>query len=402
VLVGGSIAAVVAATSGKKSGGGAAGSGSGSQLGSGSGSELGSGSGSELGSGSGTGTGGGSGSGNVLAIAGSGGGSGSGSATVKHTPTSGDDDDGDDDDGTDVVEEPPNGNGGNGGNGGTSGLDPAMAKKIAAYRSGVPECDEWLRTMAAMASCPAVRAAGAALDTSLEQMMTGFRDYRSLPQSARSSVVDTCKAGTKATLESLQQVGCNVKVAGPSDSSTEPTEPLPPVDRGKPYPVEIKGFSVDSWDYMAWFPTALAEARKLFPDAQVARIDAKGVSADGKVHLSMSDDFNVLYRFVSPSAAKRPADYPKGVKWEPLCMVQIIINKDDAMVLPMKGFGCEDPVPLPKCNARQIWARAIERGADAKNAYGELWYGYDNGKWSFEIEGGDDEKDFDVTILDGC
>ncbi len=153
---------------------------------------------------------------------------------------------------------------------------------------------------------------------------------------------------------------------------------------------------------MSWFPTALAEARKLFPDAQVARIDADGVSADGKVHLSLSDDFDVLFRFVSPSAAKRPADHPKGLKWEPLCMVQIIIDKDDAMVLPMQGFGCEDPVPLPKCNARQIWARAIDKGADGNNAYAELWYGYNNGKWSFQIEGDDQSKGFDVTINDGC
>jgi hypothetical protein len=83
-------------------------------------------------------------------------------------------------------------------------------------------------------------------------------------------------------------------------------------------------------------------------------------------------------------------------------MVQIIVDEEDAMVLPMQGFGCEEPLPSPRCNARQIWAKAIAKGAPSNNAFAELWYGYDHGKWDFEIEGDDDVKGFDATLTDGC
>ena len=144
-------------------------------------------------------------------------------------------------------------------------------------------------------------------------------------------------------------------------------------------------------------PSALAEAKKVLPDAQLTRIDAEGVGPDGKAHLKVSDDFQVLYRFVSQSAAKPPPDHPKGVKWEPLCMVQIYVEADEVMVIPMKGFGCDKPIAKPKCNAAEIWTKAIAKGAPGTNAYASLWYGYAGGKWSFSIEG-----DFSDTFIDGC
>src|SRR5262249_12823215 len=152
---------------------------------------------------------------------------------------------------------------------------------------------------------------------------------------------------------------------------------------GKVYNLQIAGFKPSGWDFMAWYPKALAEAKKHFPDAQLTRIDAKGVSPDGLVHLDLADDFDVLYRFVSPSAAKMPADHPKGLKWEPLCMVQIIVEANETTVIPMKGFGCETPIPNPKCNARQVWQKAQKRGAPGSNAYAELWYGVgEKGQWN--------------------
>ena len=114
-------------------------------------------------------------------------------------------------------------------------------------------------------------------------------------------------------------------------------------------------------------------------------------------HLDLSDDFTVLYRFVSTSAATPPADHPKGIKWEPLCMVQIIVEADEVMVIPMKGFGCEKPIPKPKCSAQEVWAKAIAKGAPDSNAYASLWFGYGGGKWSFSIP-----DDFSDTFVDGC
>ena len=394
LLAVGGIATVVAVTAGgKKDEAAAAGSGSGSEVAigsgtAGSGGDPWGGSGS---AGSGTGTGGGT------TTNGNGNGNGSANGQSGNTGHSGDDD-------PDLAELENLGKqlealdpGANGG-----GDAAAMVKRAAAFRSGIPECDEWLRTMSAMATCPALASASGTIAASLQSMMDSMGSYRQLPQSARADTAAACKSSAVQTRQALTQAGCKVGDTSAPAGTDEPEPDLPPLPRDKPYPLTIKGFSADAWDFMAFYPAALAEAKKIFPDAQVARIDARGVTADGKVHLSMSDDFNVLFRFTSPSAAKRPADHPRGVKWEPLCMVQIIIDKDDAMVIPMQGFGCETPLPSPKCNARQVWARAIDKGAPPNNSYAQLWYGYDNGKWSFEIEGDDDVKGVDLTLGDGC
>ena len=159
----------------------------------------------------------------------------------------------------------------------------------------------------------------------------------------------------------------------------------------------IAGFNPKAFDFMKWLPTAHAEAKKHFPDAQLARIDAQGVRPDGLVDFTIDEDWDVLYRFTSPAAAKKPASHPAGVKWEPRCMVQIFVEKDEVTVIPMQGFGCEAAIPLPKCNAKQVWQKAIAKGAPATNAYAELWYGYAGGKWSFDID-----DVFDTSFPDGC
>ena len=78
-------------------------------------------------------------------------------------------------------------------------------------------------------------------------------------------------------------------------------------------------------------------------------------------------------------------------------MVQIIVEADETTVIPMQGFGCEPPVPMPRCNAKQVWQKAVAKGAPGSNAYAELWYGYAGGKWNFDID-----DVFDESFNDGC
>ena len=68
-------------------------------------------------------------------------------------------------------------------------------------------------------------------------------------------------------------------------------------------------------------PTARQMARKLFPDAVLVRLGAAGVRPNGKADLTLDDSFDVTYRFISPSGAKRPPDLPIGVSFKPNCLV---------------------------------------------------------------------------------
>ena len=231
-------------------------------------------------------------------------------------------------------------------------------------------------------------------------MMDGYSRFGMMSGDMRAAAVDGCVKSATQMRGMLKQFACAYppapKLAG-AGSGAPPPDLDPPLPVDRPHNIRIAGFKPSAFDFMAWLPSALAEAKKILPDAQLTRIDAEGVAPDGKAHLDLSDDFTVLYRFVSTSAAPPPADHPKGIKWEPLCMVQIIVEADEVMVIPMKGFGCEKPIPKPKCSAQEVWAKAIAKGAPDSNAYASLWFGYGGGKWSFSIP-----DDFSDTFVDGC
>jgi serine/threonine protein kinase len=285
----------------------------------------------------------------------------------------------------------------------TASTDP-IKKKLASFSSGVPQCDAYVRSFIELLDCPQMAQYRASYVQSAEALMNGFAGFKTMDANTRKQFAaqagQGCQQGADAMKQAAAAMGC--KISGGGGGATPPTPPpTPPPDpdvrRDGPYNLTIAGFNAKGWDYMKWLPTALAEAKKHFPDAQIARIDAEGVGPDGLVHFDVSSDWEVLYRFTSPSASKKPASHPAGVKWEPTCMVQIFVKPGDVTVIPMKGFGCEPPVPMPKCSAKQIWQKAVAKGAPASNAYAELWYGYAGGKWSFDID-----DVFDDSFTDGC
>ncbi len=151
-----------------------------------------------------------------------------------------------------------------------------------------------------------------------------------------------------------------------------------------------------------YLPKALARARRKFPDAVLVRIDADGVYPSGKADLTLDDGFSVLYRFMSPSQARRPADLPKGVEHKPTCMYYVSIDRKSVTGYPLQGWSCEKerPIPMPRCSARQIWRRAAGDGAPTRNAVGSLSYRYNmNGDatWWFSIG-----KDHQHVYEDDC
>ncbi|HUQ07031.1 MAG TPA: serine/threonine-protein kinase [Kofleriaceae bacterium] len=279
----------------------------------------------------------------------------------------------------------------------------ALEQKLSSFSSGIPECDAYVRTFVEMLRCPQLASMRDQYATSAEQMLEGFSHFKGLDKASKATAGQSCTQAAGAFRQAAVSMGCKMSPAGatpPPSTTTPPTTPTPPdpdIDKDGPYTMTIAGFNPKAFDFMKWLPTAYAEAKKHFPDAQLARIDANGVGPDGLVNFTIDEDWDVLYRFTSPSAAKKPAGHPAGVKWEPKCMVQIFVEQDDVTVIPMKGFGCEPAVPMPRCSAKQVWQKAIAKGAPGANAYAELWYGYAGGKWSFDID-----DVFDEAFSDGC
>ncbi len=308
----------------------------------------------------------------------------------------------------------------------SSSASTPLEKRLASFSSGVPECDAYVRVFADLLGCPTMASMRDTYAQAAEQMMDGFSQWASLDAASRrqlaASAGPSCKQGADAMRQAAAAMNCKLSGGGGGGSgggaaiasgggstgggSTGGGSTggggtggggAAPVRTDGPYDLTIPGFNPAAFDFIKWLPTAHAEAKKHFPDAQIARIHAEGVAPDGLAHLTVSDDFEVLYRFVSPAASKKPADHPAGVKWEPTCMVQIFVAPRGVTVIPMKGFGCEKPLPLPRCTGRQIWQKAIDGGAPATNAYAELWYGFGGGKWSFDID-----DVFDKAFTDGC
>jgi hypothetical protein len=291
--------------------------------------------------------------------------------------------------------------------GGTTAKAPAGAsdldKRIAAFSSGELACDDMVRLMYAMSKCDKLASSADQMRSGAVGMMQAYGQFGQMTPDVRQTTVDACSKSASSMRSTLKQFACEYPpapkiAAGGTTVGGDPLPDLdPPLPPDRPYNIRISGFNPAAFDFMAWLPSAHAEAKKVLPDAQLSRIDADGVGPDGRSHLKLSDDFTVLYRFTSPSASKPPADHPKGVKWEAMCMVQIYVKASEVMVIPMKGFSCEKPIPKPACSAKEIWAKAIAKGAPGDNAYASLWYGYAGGKWSFRID-----DDFSDSFIDGC
>ena len=156
-----------------------------------------------------------------------------------------------------------------------------------------------------------------------------------------------------------------------------------------------------AWDVSGYLPKALATARTYFPDAVLVRIDADGVYPSGKANLQLDSQFDVLYRFMSPSAAARPKDLPLGVEHKPTCILYVLVDANEVSVYTLKGWSCEDVVKIrsPSCSAKEAWAKAVESGAPSANAVAEMSYRIHRGRpmWLLQIG-----KDHDYEISDDC
>jgi serine/threonine-protein kinase len=166
------------------------------------------------------------------------------------------------------------------------------------------------------------------------------------------------------------------------------------VSRNFPPPA---GYSAKHVDVAKALPWALAEAKRLVPDAVLFRIDAQGVSADGHADLSRDSDLSLDFRFISPSHSKDSSSKEKK------CMFRIELTKDGAWSAPLGGFACKEKLlGPPKCSVIQIWKKARAMNAPGAGV-GELGYRATpsgDAMWYVDIEGGGDK--FSKMFRDDC
>jgi serine/threonine-protein kinase len=170
------------------------------------------------------------------------------------------------------------------------------------------------------------------------------------------------------------------------------------------------GFDPARLDVTAFIPWAVAQARRLIPDAQLIRIDTNGVSPDGRANLTLpslaSEHGSIDVRFISPSRGKRDPSQPLGVaRHDFKCEFRIMATPEGVEVMPIDFADCskERVVPVPKCSFAGVWKKAINRKAPSQNAVGNVDYRSNGARpvWYFAIGAGFDVA-FSQTFDDGC
>ncbi|NVB81126.1 MAG: serine/threonine protein kinase [Kofleriaceae bacterium] len=164
------------------------------------------------------------------------------------------------------------------------------------------------------------------------------------------------------------------------------------------------GFDPKHVDVAKYLPIALAEAKRLVPDAVLFRIDAHGIYPDGHGDFTAVDNGGIDYRFISPSRAKRDPKLPIGAKQEWKCQFRIMIDKGGPWSAPIDGWDCKDKlVGVPKCSFAQVWKKALAKKAPA-NAIANFgyWANSSSGaaQWYFTIP--DDDVKFTEVFKDDC
>jgi serine/threonine-protein kinase len=151
------------------------------------------------------------------------------------------------------------------------------------------------------------------------------------------------------------------------------------------------GWNPAKFDVSGFIGEATAKAKEIYSDAVLVRIDAQGVRPDGHSNITLDTSFNILYRFASPSRAKRPANLPRGVEHKPNCLVYVMVDQNGVRPWALKGWKCDMPrLGPPRCTAEQLWRKAAKKGAPTSNAVAQLGYWAAPrkkiGRWWFKID----------------
>ncbi len=162
------------------------------------------------------------------------------------------------------------------------------------------------------------------------------------------------------------------------------------------------GFDPTRVDPMENFPLAERLAKHRFADAQLVRIQIQGMTRDGLINTSIDGDLpsGVLFRWRSPEKSRPPPGYPENAQHKAECFYCYSVSDDGVSSYTVDILDCtETIVPNPRCTPRQVWIKAVQRGAPGGNVIGNLsYYGWakQRPRWSVRI------GDYNGWIADDC
>jgi hypothetical protein len=295
--------------------------------------------------------------------------------------------------------------------------DEDDAKPDAKPRPGKPAdaLDEQLTTALAQ-----LDATIKSLPPSQQKQLAAYRGLAKLPPKERMKRLRAlARSGGLGVpgLDALTQIP-DIPTADPPASD----EPPPPVIPEPPPPPRTTawitntsidpppGFAPERVDVSAFVAWSIGQARKAIPDAQLIRIDADGVSTDGRANLTFatlaSPHGSIDVRFISPSRGKRDPSQPLGVaRHDFKCEFRVLAEPSGVELMPIDFADCskEHVVPVPRCNLVNVWKKALAHKAPAQNAVGNLGYRSNGAKpvWYFDIGFGQNVA-FSDTFGDDC
>ncbi len=139
---------------------------------------------------------------------------------------------------------------------------------------------------------------------------------------------------------------------------------------------------------------SLAAARKTTERRLLRGITAEGVKSDGTVDVDKPAG-RIRYEFQSPPGqGPQPKRPPDTLPRRPYCGRQTVhITKKGLYADPdVAGYLCSprhyDELPDPRCNMKDVWARAIAKGAPKDHlARIEYYRAHAGPAWRFELPG---------------
>ncbi len=177
-------------------------------------------------------------------------------------------------------------------------------------------------------------------------------------------------------------MGAGVTIGG----STPTSQPAAPTAQAKSFTLPID-YNPKKFDGAAYAKTALALARRIYPDAKLTRYDIENVYPSGLADLGLTDD-DSSYMFRSPANSARPTGIPKNHEVEINCYVEVTVGVKAVEVRVRSNSSdenCRAPLrPLPKCSLAAVWALAKAKGADL-GTIAKIGFLTD-GQWFFDNE----------------
>jgi hypothetical protein len=216
--------------------------------------------------------------------------------------------------------------------------------------------------------------------------------------------VAACVSGVLAAVV-MHYLELGARTSGPAHGGSDVATPVARPAEGAGKLTEPLDGDPKYFGLTAFLPRATALARKLVPDAELVKLMALRVGADGWIELGELKDRAVVYLFRSRSLGKPTTTNAPGAEG---CGVRVRVSTTEGIVAERTIQPCADEiVPAPRCSPADVWQLALARGATGDRIATLAWF-HDTSvtparpRWVFDSRIGDDGIHGIDMFLDDC